>query len=79
MFLTINGKDEGSLPSEKVVTIETLEGPEEVIVHSSQIVGNKVEVGVIGRSDAKVLVELPRETLKGKWRIWVSEGSLQTA
>lgn len=79
MLLTIKEKDEGSLPSETVVKIDTVDGLEEVIVHSSQIVDGKVEVGVIGRTDAKVLVELPRETLKGKWRIWVAEDALQPA
>jgi hypothetical protein len=80
MLLKIDGRNEGAVPSEAVVTIDTLEGREEVIVHSSQIKGNSVEVGVIGKTDDKrVLVELPRETLKGKWRVWVKEGDLQPA
>jgi hypothetical protein len=78
-LLKIEKKLKGAIASETVITIPTDEGEEEVIVHSSQIKKNRVEVGVIGEQGKKVLVELPRETLKGKWRVWVKAGDLQPA
>jgi hypothetical protein len=81
MFLKIGETNEGDGPSEVVVRIDTTEGPEEVTVHSSQIQNQSVEVGLIHRKPDKgvVLVELPRETFKGKWRVWVNQKDLQPA
>lgn len=81
MFLKVGETNEGVGPSEVVVRIDTTEGPEEVTVHTSQIQNHRVEVGLIHRKPEKgvVLVELPRETFKGKWRVWVSQNDLQTA
>jgi hypothetical protein len=79
MYLKINETNEGDAPSEKIVKILTAEGPEEVAVHSSLIKGNQMEVGYIGarQGTGLALVELPRETLKGKWRVWVSRADLK--
>jgi hypothetical protein len=71
MRVKITGREEGSIPSEAVVTISTTRGSEEVIVHTSQASSDSVEAGFIGEKGDEVLVELPRETLSGKWRIWV--------
>lgn len=71
MRIKITRREEGSIPSETVVTISTARGPEEVIVHNSQASEDSVEAGFIGEKDDQVLVELPRETLSGRWRVWV--------
>lgn len=79
MLLRIDDAVDGDAPSERIARIPTIEGPEEVAVHRSQIQGNQIEVGYIGQkpNGEVVLVELPRETLRGKWRVWVSHKDLQ--
>jgi hypothetical protein len=42
-------QEAGPVPSERVVTIRTFTGPEDVIVHSSQVDAKGVEVGFIGQ------------------------------
>ncbi len=71
MRIKITKREEGSIPSETVVTILTTRGPEEVVVHATQASAASVEAGYIGEKDDQVLVELPRETLSGRWRVWV--------
>jgi hypothetical protein len=67
----------GPVPSEKVVTIRTARGSEELIVHASQIAPNGIEVGLIAQSGNEVLIELPRETLSGRWRVWVPKSAVE--
>jgi hypothetical protein len=64
---------EGLHPSEVVVTVVTAEGvEEEVSVHSGSLSGDTLEVGhPISKAQGRVLVELPRETARGFWRLWV--------
>jgi hypothetical protein len=76
MRVKITGREAGSIPSEEIVTISTARGPEEVVVHTSQVTDDGVEAGFIGERDDQVLVELPRETLSGRWRIWVPKSDL---
>lgn len=66
----------GPVPSERVVTIWTASGPEQVIVHASQVDPKGLEVGLIARQEDEVLVELPRETLSGRWRVWVPKSAV---
>lgn len=63
---------EGLIPSERVARITTIDGTEEVILPISQVDGDLVEAWVIEAREDRVLVELPRETSRGAWRIWVS-------
>ena len=69
-------QEAGPIPSERVVAIRTVTGTEEVIVHSSQVDANGVEVGFIGQRGDEFLVELPRETLTGRWRVWVPKSAV---
>jgi len=71
MRIKITGSEQGSIPSETVVTIATVEGPEEVVVHKSQASSESVEAGLIGWKGDRALVELPRETISGRWRVWI--------
>lgn len=75
MKVKIKGQSAGPAPSERVVVISTVGGTAEVIVHKSQIEKGTMEVGVIAREHGKVLIELPRETMSGRWRVWVPEGA----
>jgi hypothetical protein len=59
------------------VAIRTVTGnTEEAIVHISQVDARGVEVGFIEQRGDDVLVELPRETLRGRWRLWVPKSTV---
>ena len=63
---------EGPGPSEAIVSIRTTKGEEEVVVYTGLLINGYLEVGpqLSGQSD-RVLVELPRESASGRWRVWV--------
>lgn len=70
----------GPGPSEKVVGIKTTDGDEEIVLHTSALVNqDKFEVGVLGYEKDRALIELPRESASGRWRVWVPAASLLTA
>jgi hypothetical protein len=64
---------DGLMPSEKIARIEVEGGNiEEVSVSAEDISpDNKLMASEIGRQGERVLVELPRESASGRWRIWV--------
>lgn len=65
----------GQHPSEKVVKIETTEGPEQLVVDQRSIEQHSLDVGFpVGQHNGHFLVELPRETSRGAWRVWVDKG-----
>jgi hypothetical protein len=67
----------GLIPAEKTVFIETADGVlEEVIVSKKSLSGGKLEASEIGRSKNRILIELPRESASGRWRIWVTKSSV---
>jgi len=68
----------GQHPSEVVVSVRTVEGiDEELIVDARSIKDESVRIGYpIVEKGTHLLVELPRETLGGKWRVWVEKGNL---
>ena len=78
MRVKVEAQAKGRVPSETVVTIATTAGTEDVIVHSSQVTEDGVEVGYIGSEEEgeAVLIELPRETLSGRWRVWVLKSAI---
>jgi hypothetical protein len=70
-------QEAGPIPSETVVAIRTTSGSvEEAIVDVTQVDANSVEVGFIEQRGNDVLVELPRETLRGRWRLWVPRSAV---
>jgi hypothetical protein len=69
--IRVTHTENGPIPSEKVVTIPTTTGTEEVVVHKSQVTAEGVEAGFIGEEGDRMLVELPRETVSGRWRVWI--------
>jgi hypothetical protein len=66
---------EGPGPSEEIVAVTTADGTlEEVVVYTGLVKDGYLQVGpVLGKEADKVLVELPRESASGRWRIWVRE------
>jgi hypothetical protein len=67
----------GLIPTEKTVFIQTVGGgQEEVTVSNTSLSGGRLEASEIGRTKHKVLIELPRESASGRWRIWVTRSSV---
>jgi hypothetical protein len=65
-------------PSEVVVQVKTATGTENLIVDKRSIESNSLSIGSpLARGDNNlVLIELPRESMSGAWRVWVKENSL---
>ena len=64
-------------PNEALITIATVDGAEQLVVHRRSIEDDRLEIGYpISTDGDKYLIELPRETLSGLWRIWVPRGAL---
>ena len=62
----------GMIPSERFVLVRTAEGyNEEVPASDRQVVGKYLLVSKIYEEKDRILVELPRESSSGAWRIWV--------
>lgn len=69
----------GQHPSEALVSLTTADGKkEELIVDRRSLEGkDSLRVGYPLREDGdKFLIELPRETMRGSWRIWVKKDQL---
>jgi len=65
---------------ERIAEIRTVDGIEEVPVHVSKIDGDTLIVGhPIGMRGDDVLIELPQETARGYWRVWVNRSELTGA
>lgn len=77
MRLLIVDAGEGLSPRERMAQIKTSEGPEYLIVDSSCIGKGYIEVGFPVRvRNGDYLIELPRETVRGSWRVWVPKDQL---
>lgn len=64
-------------PNEAVVSLATTTGAEKLVVHRKSLRDNTIDVGYpIFQEDDRYLIELPRETMSGQWRVWVDEGQL---
>lgn len=68
----------GFHPNELLVAITAADGTEEkLVVDKRSVMEDSILVGYpIDRSEGNVLVELPRESIRGIWRVWVSSMSL---
>lgn len=68
---------EGLMPRERLAEIVTADGPiEAVLVPLEQISNDTLTVSELGRHGSRVLVELPRETVSGRWSVWVHEDAI---
>ena len=77
MRIKFKSRREGPIALEAVVTIATGNGrTEEVIVHRSQVDERSVEVYYIGEREGLLLIELPRETMSGRSRVWVPKSAV---
>ena len=77
MKLKITRIADGLHPSEAIVEIRSGEGAERLVVDGDSIHNDMLEVGApVGKRNGHFLVELPRETFRGAWRVWVSKDEL---
>jgi hypothetical protein len=71
---------QGPGPSEATVGISTADGMDEVVVDASLVHNDELEVSrVLERTKDRALVELPRESASGRWRVWVPRSELASA
>jgi len=74
MRLKVETAGSGLHPSETVVVVRTTDGTERLVVSRQSISNNSIEIGwPIRTRDDSFLVELPRETQSGAWRVWVAK------
>ena len=77
MRLKVRQLGEGLHPSETFVSVETKDGPEELIIDPRSVMNDSLSIGwPVGREDPYLLVELPRPTARGFKRVWVSRDQL---
>ena len=68
----------GQHPSEAIVAVTTADGKqEELIVDKRALEEDTLRIGYpLRRQAGQFLIELPRETMGGSWRVWVRENQL---
>ena len=77
MRLKVEKISEGLHPSEAIVSVRTSSGSQRVVVSSRSIEGDTIPVGwPLGKTEQLTLIELPRKTETGAWRVWVPSGEL---
>lgn len=70
---------DGPGPDETIVSISKKGGgEEELILPKTMIKNNYIEVGMVGETGDRVLIELPQESTSGSWRVWVDRGTLES-
>ena len=78
MRLKVEELGQGLHPSEAVVSIPTVQGPQELVVNRQAIRHSALEVGYpVAVMGDRYLVELPAETNDGASRVWVKQENLQ--
>ena len=66
-------------PSEVVVAVRTLSGTENLVVDRRSFHSGEIYVGhPIRREGDNYLIELPRESQSGAWRVWVRSDQLSS-
>ena len=80
MRIKLDDIREGLHPGEAIATIETVTGPEELVISERSAQEKSIDVGTpVGRSEEYYLVELPSETSSGAWRVWVNRDAVLDA
>jgi hypothetical protein len=77
MLLKVKRLGEGLHPSETYVSVETDTGAEEIAVDPRSLQKDLLPIGwPVGKRGSYLLVELPRPTVRGMSRVWVSKEEL---
>ena len=79
MQLRVRTIGPGLYSDEVLIAVRTTDGDAEVLLDMESVNGGRIEVGSpVGRMNGHLLVELPRETTRGEWRVWVDKSDLET-
>ena len=72
---------EGPGPAEMLVGVLTMEGmQEEVVLSRRQAENGRMDVGSPLIEEAeRCLIELPRESVSGRWRLWIPRSEILSA
>lgn len=77
MRIKITTVGEGLHPDEVVIALETRDGIEGLVVDRQHLDDDYLHIGwPVGGDGAFYLVELPRETFRGRWRVWMKKDKL---
>lgn len=63
----------GFIDTERFAKIQTVNGVEQVAVSGSLVEDSGLRVAAVDRREGQYLVELPVESARGNWRVWVRE------
>lgn len=77
--LKVTRLGDGLHSSEVIVAVWTADGPREEVMLDRRSVSKDLTIDVghpIARREDRSLVELPRETARGSWRVWVPNDAL---
>ena len=78
MRLLVEEIGSGLHPNEAIVAVTLADGGKErLVVSRRSLIRNSISIGwpIVEEKD-RVLVELPRETQTGAWRVWVNKKQL---
>lgn len=68
---------DGLHPSEVIVTVDTDQGKVNLVIDRASLTNELIAVGhPVAKRDDHVLIELPRETSSGLWRVWVERDAV---
>ena len=78
MRLRVDLLGEGPGPGEVVVGVTTMTGAMvQVVVHVTGMVDDTIDVGYpLASGEKQRLIELPRESVSGIWRLWVPQSAM---
>jgi len=75
--------EEGFAPGERLAIVQTAEGENEEVSVANSFIESRGEQHCLrayeierDKGKSKTLVELPRETSSGRWRIWVNDAMI---
>ena len=79
MFIKCEKQMDGPGPSEAIVAVQTSDGNQEEVVVDVELLRNGyLDVGpVLGNRNGETLIELPRESASGQWRVWVNSSQIR--
>ena len=69
---------DGPGPDESIVKVQRVDGNwEEIVAPKRAVEQGFLHARRVGVSEENVLVELPRESVSGSWRLWVPKVSVK--
>ena len=68
----------GLHPTEVIVAVNTDQGQVKLVIDKESLIDDFIEVGYpVANREGQLLVELPRETTSGQWRVWVKKDAVK--